>query len=283
MKPGNFSGVVRSIDPTNPQNFAILILVIAAIITGVAVYTLNNYSLYDSFLQATKSGISVFLSWALARELDPDNELSALFSAGTIFIFISSLITHSPDIIVLVWILLIMRVINRTSGRYAGVLDLLVVMGLGIWLTYHGGLVFILITSLVFFLDGSMDSPNKNNRYFTIISLIISAVIIIFNGNVVLKTPATLNILVILIVSLLFLLHIFTISGICSFDDLNIKRLDFKRIRISQLVVLFTGVSVLIFGDDYSINSILPLWTAISGILIYRLIFAMGKCFSSCR
>lgn len=138
MKLSDVSGVVRSIDPSFPPNFAMIVLVIATSIIGVVVYPfLFNYtSMGMSISWGIRAGISVFLSWALARELDPDHDLSALFTAGIMFVMIFIFSFQLSGIILLVWILLIMRVLNRTSGKHASILDSLVILGFGIWFTY---------------------------------------------------------------------------------------------------------------------------------------------------
>ncbi|MFP4654678.1 MAG: hypothetical protein ACLFMM_03225 [Methanohalobium sp.] len=90
MKLSNVSGVVRSIELGYLPNLAIILLVIATAIASVIIYPLlfNYTSLIESILSGTRAIISVFLSWAMARELDPDHDLSALFVAWMMFVFI---------------------------------------------------------------------------------------------------------------------------------------------------------------------------------------------------
>lgn len=180
-------------------------------------------------------------------------------------------------IILLVWILLIIRVINRTSGKHASILDSLVIMGFGVWFTYQEGWIYMLITLLVFLLDSWMSSPNKNHRYFAFISFIILVASIIFGVSMTLNIPSFLNRLILLLISILFLLQISASSRIRSFDDQGICRLESKRVRVSQLMILITGLSIVFLGNDYGMMSMIPLWVAILGVSVYRLIIVTGK------
>ena len=279
MKLSNVSGIVRSIDPGYFPNLAIILLAIATDITGFIVYPLlfNSTSLIESILWGIRAGISVFLSWAMAREIDPDHNLSALFVAGLTFILIFVFSFQLSGIILLVWILLIIRVLNRTSGKYASILDSLVILGFGVWFTYQEGWVYIFITFFVFLLDSLMILPNKNHLYFAVISFMILFASIISNGSMILNIPSFLNGLILLSVSILFLLQISASSRIRSFDDQGKCRLDSKRVRVSQLLVLITGLSIVLLGNYYGMMSMIPLWVAISGVFVYRLIIVTGK------
>jgi hypothetical protein len=78
----------------------------------------------------------VFLAWVLCRELDPDHDLSAFVAVGLALggLFLWGL----TRLVVLLWLILILRVVNRTMGLPAGILDSLAVLGLGIWLSFGG-------------------------------------------------------------------------------------------------------------------------------------------------
>jgi hypothetical protein len=68
------SHVLRPIDPESPWNRTVLALSVVAGIIG-AYFTLAEDA--DTFL-AIEAGGTAFLSWALARELDPDRQVPAL-------------------------------------------------------------------------------------------------------------------------------------------------------------------------------------------------------------
>ncbi|MEM8966327.1 MAG: hypothetical protein AAGE93_07905, partial [Bacteroidota bacterium] len=72
-----FSGLARPIDPAYPTNRAIIIIV-STVFLGLTIYSLSiGQGLIDSLLVGGHLAVVIFLTWALARELDPDYPLSA--------------------------------------------------------------------------------------------------------------------------------------------------------------------------------------------------------------
>ena len=70
------------------------------------------------FLDSTRcvfiASLVVVLSWAIARELDPDYDLSAFVATG--LSLVGLIMFGLPKITVLLWILLVARMVNRTRG-----------------------------------------------------------------------------------------------------------------------------------------------------------------------
>jgi hypothetical protein len=72
------SHIMRAMDPADPWNRAILAITFLAGLTGAA---LTLWLDRELFLAVAAAG-SAFLSWALARELDPDRQSSAIVAAA---------------------------------------------------------------------------------------------------------------------------------------------------------------------------------------------------------
>ena len=73
-----------------------------------------------------------FLTWALAREIDPLHEKSAFVAA---FIYLSmAMWIVEMNLGLVFWTVLLLRGITRITGKKTTVLDLLGLMGLGIYL-----------------------------------------------------------------------------------------------------------------------------------------------------
>jgi hypothetical protein len=128
--------VGRLIDLRYPTNRAIAI--VSFLITpGTALLQRpSGVTWVQNALWGAQAGLSVFLAWVLCRELDPDHDLSAFVAVGLALggLFLWRL----PRLAVLLWLILVLRVINRTSGLTAGILDSLTTLGLGIWLSFGG-------------------------------------------------------------------------------------------------------------------------------------------------
>jgi len=73
-----------------------------------------------------------FLSWALAREMDPLHEKSA-FVAAFIYLFIG-IWTADINLALVFWMVLLLRGITKITGKTPTIIDLLSMLGLGIYL-----------------------------------------------------------------------------------------------------------------------------------------------------
>ena len=103
-----------------------------------------------SLLWGVQVGLTLFLTWALCRELDPDRPLGAFVAAGLALPI--ALYCGLPELGVITWLLIVLRVVNRTAGLSAGVLDVLGLVGLSAFVSMQGNWGYGVITALAFFL-----------------------------------------------------------------------------------------------------------------------------------
>ncbi|MGD2206818.1 MAG: hypothetical protein PVH17_08570, partial [Anaerolineae bacterium] len=184
MKFSDITALGRPIDPNYPTNRAIAALTLVVMIGGAAYRLFAGAALFDSMLWGVGAGLAVFLAWALARELDPDHALSAFVAAGLMLIGLFFL--EPPNLLMLFWLLLVLRIVNRTTGLPARPLDSLAVLGLGGWLTLQGGnWIAGLATAAAFMLDGWLPSMLGRHRLFAVLALVVTVTLAVFHGNII--------------------------------------------------------------------------------------------------
>ena len=116
--------LARKVDPNYKTNRIILLMTIAVLIVR-GLFT-NDWGGSLVF-----SG-GFFLTWALAREIDPLHEKSAFVAA---FIYLSMAMWVVELNLGLVFLtVLLLRGITKITGKKTTVIDLLVLMGLGVYL-----------------------------------------------------------------------------------------------------------------------------------------------------
>lgn len=213
------------------------------------------------------AGASVFLAWAFARELDPDNELSAFFAAflgcaGFVFF-------PSPFLLALFLEILLIRIVNRSTGLPSKTSDSIAVLLLSGWISSQGNWIFGLFTALAFFLDSFLPEPNRQNRIFGVIAFIVSLLAFI-------RTPGKESILLdaevglfILAAVLLFIPHVLSSRKIKSRGDLTGIPLDSLRMQAAQLTAMLSAGLSAVLGGVAGAESLMPLWGAILGISLY--------------
>jgi hypothetical protein len=130
------STIGRSIDLRVPSNRAIALLSLGAFLAGGAVGLIRGEASSAVLLGGLAWAGSVFLSWALARETDPDRWASAFFAAAGGLAGV--VLLGPPGFLFLFWFVIGLRIINRTSGAAPGALDVAGLFGITLWLGYAG-------------------------------------------------------------------------------------------------------------------------------------------------
>ena len=270
VKVTSITAVGRSIDPNFPTNRAIAALVAIVVFGGTVFRLFGGVSLVQSAAWGIAAGLGIFLAWALGRELDPDHDPSAFVGAG--LALVGLVFFGLPNLGVLFWVLVLVRIVNRTVGLPAKLTDSLLFVGLGGWLTWQGNWVFGLMTALAFFLDSRLSRPHKRHLVFAAIALIGTAILLIVHGNILGGgRPSLPAILAVFGISVLFVPVVFASRELRTVSDETNEPLDAKRVQAAQVVAILTGIQIALWGDAPGVIALLPLWATVLGLSLYRL------------
>jgi len=265
MKISNYSSLVRVVDPRYPTNLAILTL---STLTGGVLFLVSFYQgddLVDSIIVAVVIGLTVFLTWALGREIDPEHELSAF--VGLALVIAGYWLFEAPNLMTVFAMLLLLRLLNRTTGSAPKLLDSLSILGLGAYLSFKGDWILGLLTAAVFYLDSRLPSPKQEHLYFSGIMAAIS-----FGTIIILKPPApqfAVNLVELLFVLCTVLLFTPLIGSSRDIDfacDLPGEKINPRRLQTCQIFSLSAAVLVWLFYGISGISDLLPLWAAVIGV-----------------
>lgn len=276
MGISRFSSISRPIDPDYPTNRAILILTLFVIFASAGFQVLSGIPPVQALIPGIRAGIYVFLAWALARELDPDNELSA-FSAS--FLACAALLYFPvPGMLGLALFLLLIRIMNRSTGLPATKSDSLVILLLSGWLSFQENWIFGITAALAFFLDSRLPEPNRQQRFFAGAALLIPAFAFLrklktgslgagVSEAALFQVPGLL--LILLIPAVLFVPHILASRKIKSKGDRNGLPLDPGRVQTAQVTALLGALALAALEGWPGVELMIPLWSAVIGISLY--------------
>jgi hypothetical protein len=265
MKISNFSSLARTIDPRYPTNLAILII---STLSGGVLFLVNYYQgigLQQSIVAAITIGLTLFLTWALGREIDPEHEISAF--TGAALAVPGYLFFDVPSFFAVLSMVLVLRMINRTTGVAPRLIDSLAVLGLGSLLTILGNWIFGLLTAAAFFLDSRLPSPKRQHIYYSGIMMVISiGTIIILN-----PPPPQFNVELGEVIFITFSILVFIplnaasreIDLACDFTD---EKINPQRLQTSQIFSFSAALSVWLLNGISGFSDLLPLWAAILGV-----------------
>lgn len=271
MNLRDITSVGRSVDLRLPSNRAAVAATIAVTAAGALWQLLSGEPWFASAAWGAQAGIAVFLAWALCRELDPDHPLAAFAAIefGALGLFLWGL----PRLDVALWLVVLMRVVNRTTGLSAGVLDSLGLLGLGGWLTMKGNFGTGVITALAFVLDSLLPDPARRRLAFAALALIVTVVVGILGdiapGQIGLSPSGAL---IGLALSLAFMPVILASGSLESVGDQTGRRLIPIRVQAAQVLGLLAGTETAFLRGPAAITALSPLWAATVGAAVIWLV-----------
>jgi len=252
-----FTSLGRALDFHYPTNRAIILLVLtvvgAAMLAGVPGGT------------AFQAGLAVFFAWALARELDPDHELAALLAAGLSLVALSW--AGVPTGGGLFWLLLVVRLLNRTTGLRATRADSLLVAGLGLSRLDNWG--YGILTLAAFLADSRLSPPHPRQAAFAGLSA-LAMVLLALGPGYTLPTASSQEAGMFALGLGLLLGPVFLEARkLRSVTDYTDETLDSRRVRAGQGLAVLAGLQVALWQGLPGLLSMLPLWTAVVGAILF--------------
>jgi len=279
MQITDITAIARPIDPAYPTNRAVSVFALAVALGGTIFQLLAGSGWRQSALWGIGAGFVGFLAWALSREIDPDHDLAAFVGAG--LAAVGTLFFELPDMAVLFWMLVLLRVVNRTVGLPARILDSLLLLGLGGWLTLQGNWIYGLMTALGFLLDGYLSPSHRRHLFFAAVAFIVTAILFVSGGRVLWEgMPSLPVVLVVLGVSALFVPLIVVSRELRSVGDHSGELLNPGRVQAAQVLAVLAGLQIALWNGSDGMVTVLPLWAAVLGVSLYHLFGLARRVFS---
>ncbi|MBN1660096.1 MAG: hypothetical protein JXA93_16970 [Anaerolineae bacterium] len=268
MQLTDITALARSIDLRYPTNLAISIvsLLVAA---GIAFYrAFSGDPWIDALPWGVGAAFTVFLAWALAREIDPDHDLSAFVAAALALIGLIAF--GQPSLLSLLWLLLLLRMVNRTTGVPARPLDSLAVLGLAGWLTWQGWESAARVTALGFLLDALLPKPLRHHLALAGLALVGAVAAGIVLDSAAGEPLSPVGWAGLAAVAVFWMAVILTSGRVVSVGDRTGQRLEAMRVQAAQGLALLAG---LLWAGQLGWTGgvdLVSLWAALIGVTLWR-------------
>ncbi len=259
------SAIARLLDPSYSTNLAIVAFAFLATLASGVFQFAGGADPTQSLVRGVAIGFSVFFTWMLGRELDPDHDSSAFLAAslGLIGIWLWGL----PNFVALLWSVPALRILNRTVGPPAKLLDSLFLLGLAAWLSLGGGWIYALLTAVAFGMDSLLPSPRR--RHWLLAGLALLLAVLTFSLSDAPRGIGDLSrlaLLAILSISAVLILAILNTRSLVSLADQTQEPLDPARLQAARALALATALSIALWNGQVGVISLIPLWACLLGI-----------------
>jgi hypothetical protein len=234
-----YTSIGRPLDPAYPSNRAVLIILPLAAILGAIL----SWNAGDGAVEILREGLSflliVFGTWALARELFPDDGPAAFISMG--LGLVAALAFDAPGILILFTTLGLVRIVNRSTGLAARKTDSIIVMLLVFAVIYSTeSPYFGAVAALAFILDGMLKEPLRHQWVFGLICFGGMIVYMVDHdvGLDYFSAPDSLAEWLSVAVMIVLALDMLLLKEVRSHSDTGAKPLDLGRVKGGMAIVL---------------------------------------------
>ncbi|PXW88991.1 hypothetical protein DES38_11137 [Streptohalobacillus salinus] len=240
------------------------------ILVASLLFAVIGYFFSGELLTAVQFGASLFLTWALVREIDCKREYAAVCAAGLGIPFLLNDFQVSLGTILL--ILLLLRVINQITGKRPTVVDFLVLIGLAAYLVYaneNSLYIFLVFLAYIFNLKGNQN--DKQNYLFISMSFILYIGLFWFDNLTYLSVVDTDLIDVLFYGFGLVLYFVYILMD----EDKESQTDDGKKASVNKLfkAQLYYGIAIglLLVFSELPRGNVIVFFSAIYGAVLFGL------------
>lgn len=271
------TSIARPVETKYPTNMAILVLMmVAGLLAGLVAFA-HGVVFGGSVARALSALMLVFASWALGRELAPDDNSAAFF--GTALAVIGWQWLPSPALLPLFTALALSRVVNRSTGLTARSSDSAIVTALVIWTMVDLQNPLLGVSAAVaFVLDARLANPKPGQRLFAVLCLAAVGIQtwVIGTESLAVRFPLTPQYIAAAITLLSFLVVALRLRTVTSLGDIGGEALDPARVRGGMLVVLLLVLASVLVGQG-GLEKALPVLAAMAGVVLGAAINTVGS------
>ena len=220
---------------------------------------------------AAISGVAVvFGAWAVTRELAPDDNPAAFVSMSLAFAIF--FVVNSLSVLLLFATLFLVRIVNRSVGLPARILDSLLVVAMTILVVYTTRSPLLgLVGALAFLFDSAMHNTLRRQLPFAALCLTGTGVFVAQNGLGVgdQGTLASLHVWQVGIVGVAYAVTILQTRRVESLGDVTGNVLSVSRVRAGMLIGLLIPLQALMLGTT-GFETAALIWATLAGVVVSR-------------
>lgn len=159
----HITNIGRPIDPRYPSNLAVVIFSGLVFVLFMVINLLDDVSFSDSLEAGFLVAGFAFLAWAVAREIDPDYNLTAY--VAMVLAVGAYQIWGGTNLLGVALVMMGLRLVNRVIGLKPKITDnIIIALGAGV-LSYQGHPILGVAIISAFSLNALLDDPDTPNGW----------------------------------------------------------------------------------------------------------------------
>jgi len=267
------SGIGRPVDLAYPSNRFVAVLTPLA---GLAAGALSLFVAGDGFWEAVRTGVlsggAAFLAWAIGREVEPDRPMAANAAAvGAPAV----LLVGDPALGQLFAVLLAARIVVRSTGLAPTPVDLVVAVGLAIYVgTTDGGLPVALILAVALAADVGL--PGRAPQRSAVAALVAAAgsviAALIADGIRIDPLRPVGEEWILVGVAAVGLLVLARPAVVLSTTDLSDELISPGRLRAARAITIVAGAAGFAWAGAPALAALGAAWAALAATFVVSLI-----------
>ena len=265
-----YLGLGRPIDFGEKVNKVAMLTTIFICVAVTLWKTSSGMDSGEAVMFSMTSGLGFLLSYIIALELDPDRQLGGLI--GGALTVLGYYFFGAGNITVMLWLLFILRMLNRSSGDRHRIGDNVIIIASAVWLGKEGFWVYPLLTGAAYILESQIKGGYFRSLYLAGISLAGLIIAEFSKESVVL----TMDMIVLNCFAIsLFLPEIRIAEYTQAKGDKNGKRLIPKRLQATMGFFCMLLVAAIFLHGNEAGKQLLPGTMAAIGCGLYLLVALM--------
>lgn len=272
------TALARPLDRTYPTNLAVMILAPAAALALGGVTFGQTHSLSAALEAAMRGALTTFGGWALAREIAPDDNPGAFVSMALAFVAV--ILVPSSSVLPLFTAIMLARILNRSVGIPATLVDSIAVVLLVAWTVAGSGNPWpALVGAAGFALDAVLPVPLRRQLAFAAICLTGGVGYLILRGSRPAGDGNVTPWFPIVTIALLYAVLFLRTRRIHSVADLTGEPLNLHRVRAAMAIGWLMAAQGAILGGAALAQSAI-IWAVLAGLVlsaIYRPFWASRR------
>lgn len=244
------TSIGRALDPGYPTNRAVLLLLPLAAVVAGGLAAAGGAGIAGVLGQAAGGALAAFGSWALAREIAPDDEIAGAF--GAMALGFAAYLVFEAALVPVFAALFFARIVARTTGLAATGLDSLIVTAVALFAAWRMGTPWPAVAGAAAFVLDALLAPGLARQWLfagvcaagavALTSAGLAPDIVPVQPELVPRTVAT-----IIVVGAIALIT--TTREVAARGDATDEPLSLSRVRGAQAIALLTALATAAAGS----------------------------------